>query len=814
MKKQMIRFAVVALSQLICVAAFCASPEGKAQTLEADSERSTLASGKKILRVGPTLTPPIIDGDLKDGCWRNATMASGFVTLRGEWPREQSTAYVTYDDTSVYIAFRCNEPAPEKIRTAKRPNDNVMMFGRDDTVEVFLDINHDGITYYHFGTNPSGTRYDARGHQADWSPDWELKTAIGDTYWTVEMRIPFASLGTSCPQPSTVFGINLCRTLPAGNRQQHSNWAMLKSLKDGFHRPGKFGELVFGDYPDVCYSVISMEDWPSSSELKMLLRNRRESPLAVKTQWSVGAWAQIVTTSLEPREEREICVRSSDLPFNAANTPRQYASAFAVSNAVTGEIYDFREALKELPPPMQMSLDLYYYSPDVEQMVVNVTWNTEETEEREFLDVEVAKESSGEPVASRRISRGPGKVEYDVSFDIRDWDIGRYVVSVHGLPEGGKRLPSVHRVLFKRTSTPAKLPPAAPKVSIRSDGIILLDEEPFCAFFASPDHGSPFATDCFNVRYGGIGEMPGALGRPRLPLSTIREQGRFVGWLLPEHDEILETIRDLAVQEASPLLYWSIAYEAQYAMYRGTQKRVRLNNVEELTTISRLVKSVDPKHLTSLQIDNHGDCAEYKDCADIIEVWCSSSSDGRHFPNLVRDLDNVRKGLGPGKPFVLWIRSFIQRADPAEEVRCASYLALMHGAAGIVLHMGHGGIDPSSTRHWSLYTGLSREIEKLFPILTSPQAASSPKITVQPAGVIDFCVREYKDRTYLIAVNTSGGLVNARVSVADDSAIAKRIDLLFESRKIMHTGNTFTDVFTAYEPHVYEFLPAKGEKAN
>ena len=82
-------------------------------------------------------------------------------------------------------------------------------------------------------------------------------------------------------------------------------------------------------------------------------------------------------------------------------------------------------------------------------------------------------------------------------------------------------------------------------------------------------------------------------------------------------------------------------------------------------------------------------------------------------------------------------------------------------------------------------------------------------ITVHAAGV-DYCAYEYNDRLYIVAVNTSHSMVNARISITDRAAISKRIKVLFENREIELTGNSFVDTFTAFEPHVYEFLPTDG----
>ena len=166
------------LGILICMSVSCAVERGSQQAPGLPSE--------PLVRVGPTSVPPVIDGKLDDICWRDATMASGFVTIHGVWAYEQTTAYITYDDTYLYVAFECDEPSPEKIKAVSTENDSLDLFA-GDTVEMFLDPDHDHQTYYHIGISPNGAHYEAycsvggktEFRESDWNPGLELKTLIG-----------------------------------------------------------------------------------------------------------------------------------------------------------------------------------------------------------------------------------------------------------------------------------------------------------------------------------------------------------------------------------------------------------------------------------------------------------------------------------------------------------------------------------------------------------------------------------------------------------------------------------------------------------
>ena len=191
--------------------------------------------------------------------------------------------------------------------------------------------------------------------------------------------------------------------------------------------------------------------------------------------------------------------------------------------------------------------------------------------------------------------------------------------------------------------------------------------------------------------------------------------------------------------------------------------------------------------------------------ADIVEVaYKRSSFAQRLIPNLVRDLEEIKGVLQEGQPFFFWIGSSIHRPElrSAEDIRCATYLALLYGAAGIVYHMGHDGVPVEDTRHWSVYPGLSREVDEVFAILATEQEEPPPAITVSPDS-IDYRVRRVDGRVVLVAVNTADTLVEAAVSIGN----AHRVVLPFESRVIEADDSGFTDSFTAYEPHVYTCTP-------
>ncbi len=451
---------------------------------------------------------------------------------------------------------------------------------------------------------------------------------------------------------------------------------------------------------------------------------------------------------------------------------------------------------------MEMILDRYYYTPDVERAQIVLT--TETSHGASFrLEINCRAE------ASEPIPLVEDQQRYAVSVDMTGWKLGRHVVSAHLVDGDGRTLASMHRVLIRKTIQRAQSPPRVEELELRSDGIILVNGTPFCLFFASTgEEAPPFARDCFNMAYRTDSCIANPLQRPSAVVSRfVREEGE-ARILVPQEDDWPRTVRPIieAMKDDDTFIYWFLQYEGNYPLYRE-EGRIPLNNADVWHRLNRLVKGMDSRHLTVLQIEGPP-YAPYRDSADIIEIACPSSYAPQLILRLVEDLREIRSQLGPGKPFILWIGASIPSPDnrTAEEIRCACYLALMGGATGLIFHMGHGGIGPKHARLWSVFPGLSREIEPLFAILTCPQESDPLEVGIDRPE-IEYCVRQYDGKSYLLAVNTAPESVAASISILKTASTYRRVSLPFENRQIQLEKNVLRDTFTAYEPHLYEFTP-------
>lgn len=166
-----------------------------------------------IPKIGPGI---VIDGRIDEEAWKDAAVFKDFIqTGPGDNvpPSKPTEVYMLYDETNLYIAFKCWDEK-DKIRATLAKRDDV--FG-EDNVRVWLDTYNDQRRAYVFGFNPLGIQQDGiytEGKGADFSVDvvMDSKGIIDDWGWSVEVKIPFKSLRYSAGK-GKMWGFNAARNI-------------------------------------------------------------------------------------------------------------------------------------------------------------------------------------------------------------------------------------------------------------------------------------------------------------------------------------------------------------------------------------------------------------------------------------------------------------------------------------------------------------------------------------------------------------------------------------------------------------------------
>ncbi len=239
-------------------------------------------------RVARTLDTVRVDGRLSEFTWAALPRVGRFTNIRRPDDKAPAAteAAMAWDDQNLYVAFACHDAEPWGT-----------MFERDsrlweqEVVEVFLDPDGDGKNYPELEVTPHNVVVDllipAPRSGADTAVQWNIKglrTAVGKHAggWTVEMAIPWSSLGqggiTRAPKSGDRWRVGLYRIERPGGpevagkivqlqkRLEAANEAEKKTIESeiealtagrqflawsptrverGFHDPERFGIVEF-----------------------------------------------------------------------------------------------------------------------------------------------------------------------------------------------------------------------------------------------------------------------------------------------------------------------------------------------------------------------------------------------------------------------------------------------------------------------------------------------------------------------------------------------------------------------------------------
>ena len=142
-----------------------------------------------------------IDGVLDEPAWaaapeiENLTMSE---PTQGRAPTGRTTVRVLVSRSVVAIGIVCADPDPRGNVSHTKVRDASL--AAEDYVKVVLDTSRDGRFGYVFAVNPGGARYDALvdpstgSESANWDGLWQAATHMDESGWSVEIRIPVATL--------------------------------------------------------------------------------------------------------------------------------------------------------------------------------------------------------------------------------------------------------------------------------------------------------------------------------------------------------------------------------------------------------------------------------------------------------------------------------------------------------------------------------------------------------------------------------------------------------------------------------------------
>jgi len=219
--------------------------------------------------VGPTrfAAAPSIDGKLDDAAWGHAPEVGPFFDWRDPTRlfKNRTTFKIGYDNDALYLALICRDHRVAPSPARQRMHDDSGVF-QDHPVEVFVQPNRAGTKFFQFVCAPDGSTWDARNtfHPdggptigAAWNGDWSARTHCGEHCWTIEMALPFATLGAR-PEPGAAWGLGVNRNVKGEVDVQgvRPTWfAMWSPSPKGFQYVEDFGDIRFGGEAEIARAL-------------------------------------------------------------------------------------------------------------------------------------------------------------------------------------------------------------------------------------------------------------------------------------------------------------------------------------------------------------------------------------------------------------------------------------------------------------------------------------------------------------------------------------------------------------------------------
>lgn len=175
--------------------------------------------------------------------WQQTPKLPAFRDDTGQPAPEQTDVKIAWTTTSLALKIVCYDNAIAGLKTKYLLHDENVM--ADDCVELFIQPNPLNAAYMHLAVNAKGTTYDANsagGSNTDksWNPAWTATATLQASSWTLNIQIPFSSLGITA-QDTARFKLGIRRS--RATRAPNSGWPEL------IKNPGSFGTATLLNAP-------------------------------------------------------------------------------------------------------------------------------------------------------------------------------------------------------------------------------------------------------------------------------------------------------------------------------------------------------------------------------------------------------------------------------------------------------------------------------------------------------------------------------------------------------------------------------------
>lgn len=374
--------------------------------------------------------------------------------------------------------------------------------------------------------------------------------------------------------------------------------------------------------------------------------------------------------------------------------------------------------------------------------------------------------------------------------------------------------------------------PKVDKITLRDDGMTLVNGEPFFPIGAYAVWKREFNNYSFDEAFRGLKEggfnfahTYNGGSEMRNFLDTAQKYGlRTWTWAWNIEDDSFTNIY--------------LDHPAVLAWYVGDDTSANTSPAE-LQDRSDAVKALDDNRITTQAdvITSYGFLSNYEAFVhgtdnflpEIYPVAVETQEDREQsVPLVIRDMKVVMRNIDdeePSHPKSVWpiIQYFDgwgrwRRFPEDNEIRAMSFAAIIHGATGITWYTYGGYWDENNKRYnhgitstperWKTITNIATQINGLIPVLVErtpadqppiPEVLDGPKKDALGYPAVTCLMKRHADETYVLAVNSSLKEVQASFTLPGLSGG----EVMYEERTVRLENGRLVDTFNPYDVHIY-----------
>lgn len=403
-----------------------------------------------------------------------------------------------------------------------------------------------------------------------------------------------------------------------------------------------------------------------------------------------------------------------------------------------------------------------------------------------------------------------------------DWSDGLHTVIVE-VSDARKNAVTAKKCFFIGSS------PKTPKVTLRDDGMTLIDGKPF------------FPIGLYGVMKREFNNFD---------LDKAFQGLKAAGFNFAHSYNVARTDEFLAAALKYDFKLWSVArfpderfieiernHPAIIAWYLGDDTSAN-TTPSELFDRDDAVKAVDPTRITTQAdvVGGHSEISNYRDYVhgtdnflpEIYPVRTTDPEEGaRCVAQVIFDMERCQADIAASGATVksLWpiIQYFKgwgwQRFPTMQELRGMSFASIVHGAHGITWYTYGGLVNyekkkfnygvTSTPEHWKNISTVATQIKTISPALLERTPKEQPSVTILSGPKTDYygkpsvtcLLKKHDGFFYVIAVNASHEPVEVAFAVGGNGTV----EVLFENRNVPLKEGRIRDSFKGHDVHVYKW---------